>query len=89
MLLMHAGLRHGSVCALAFGYLSHLAADMLTPQGLRLAWPMRHTWGIPLCRTGSPAESIIVLTLSFALVWWGVRHGSVTSWRALLGPLWH
>jgi len=54
---------------LVVGYLSHLAADLLTPAGLRLAWPMKGTWALPLCRTGSPFEPLVVaLMLSWA---WG------------------
>src|SRR3954452_11092821 len=45
VLLSQAGYRRGLVSALALGYLSHLAADMMTPRGLRLAWPLRRTWG--------------------------------------------
>src|ERR1700709_2628205 len=41
MALAHFGYRRTGVSALAVGYLSHLAADMLTPKGLRLAWPLR------------------------------------------------
>lgn len=68
-LLVHAGSRRGAASALAVGYLSHLAADMLTPRGLRLAWPLRRTWGLPVCRTGSPAETIIVILLVCGLAW--------------------
>jgi inner membrane protein len=89
VLLMHAGIRHAAVCALAVGYLSHLAADMLTPQGLRLAWPMRGTWGIPLCRTGSATESVIVATLACGLLWWAFRHSPAADLRALLDPRWN
>ncbi len=54
---------------LVVGYLSHLAADLLTPGGLRLAWPLKGTWALPLCRTGSPFEPLVVaLVLSWA---WG------------------
>jgi inner membrane protein len=74
-LLSHAGYRWAGIAALSVGWLSHLAADMLTPQGLRLLWPMRGTWGLPLCRTGSPAESFIVLTLGCGVAWWVFRHG--------------
>ncbi len=55
---------------IAVGYLSHLAADLLTPHGLRLAWPLRRRWALPLCRTGSPAEPVIVGAL---LLWSGWR----------------
>lgn len=74
-LLSQAGYRRGAVSALAVGYLSHLAADMLTPQGLRLAWPHRRTWGIPLCRTGSPMEPVIVVGLLCGIAWWLLTHG--------------
>jgi inner membrane protein len=78
-LLLHAGYRWGGVVALAVGYLSHLGADMLTPRGLRLAWPLRGTWGFPLCRTGSPAEPVIVLALTGALAWWFFWHGRMAA----------
>lgn len=61
--LMHGGYSRAIIAALAIGYLSHLAADMLTPRGLRLAWPLRRVWGWPVCRTGSPAEPVIVAGL--------------------------
>src|SRR6201995_89350 len=44
VLLQHEQFQRGVVAALAVGSLSHLAADMLTPRGLRLAWPLRKTW---------------------------------------------
>jgi inner membrane protein len=54
---------------LVVGYLSHLAADLLTPGGLRLAWPLKGVWSLPLCRTGSAFEPLVVaLVLSWA---WG------------------
>ncbi len=68
-LLAWAGYRRGTVSALAIGYLSHLAADMLTPRGLRLAWPLRRTWGLPLCRTGSPMEPVIVAVACVSACW--------------------
>jgi inner membrane protein len=74
LLLLHAGYHRGGVLALAVGYLSHLAADMLTPRGLRLAWPLCRTWGFPLCRTGSPTEPIIVAALTFGIGWWFLVH---------------
>ncbi len=62
-LLMQRGYSRDITAALAVGYLSHLAADLLTPRGLRLAWPLRRTWGWPICSAGSPAEPIIVVSL--------------------------
>lgn len=63
VVLTHGGYARVVTAALAVGYLSHLAADMLTPRGLRLAWPLRKTWGFPVCNTGSPAEAIVVTGL--------------------------
>jgi inner membrane protein len=73
-LLLHAGYRRGWVSALVIGYLSHLAADMLTPKGLRFAWPMKQVWALPICRTGSPAEPAIVLAFVGCVAWWFIRH---------------
>ena len=73
-LLLHAGYRRAGISALVIGYLSHLAADMLTPQGLRLAWPLPRTWGFPLCRTDSPMEPIIVTVIAGGTAWWLLRH---------------
>jgi inner membrane protein len=69
-LLVHLGTSHVASAALALGYLSHLAADMLTPKGLRLAWPSRRTWGFALCRTGSAAETAIVVVVAAGALWW-------------------
>ncbi|HTJ89137.1 MAG TPA: metal-dependent hydrolase [Acidocella sp.] len=77
-LLRHAGYQRGMVSALAVGYLSHLAADMLTPRGLRLAWPLRGNWGLPLCRTGSPMETTIVIALVCGIAWRLLVHGTRT-----------
>ncbi len=66
---------------LAVGYLSHLAADLLTPRGLRLAWPLRTTWAFPLCKTGSPFEPLIVALVLF----WA---GSGTLVPPLLHDVW-
>jgi inner membrane protein len=74
MVLLHAGYRRGGVSALAVGYLSHLGADMLTPQGLRLAWPLRGIWAFPLCRTDSGMESVVVALIVGGVGWWLWRH---------------
>jgi inner membrane protein len=66
-LLLHAhGVSRTVSDPLVTGYLSHLAADLLTPAGLRLAWPLRGSIAVPLCRTGSLTEMLIVAA---ALVW--------------------
>jgi len=66
---------------LAVGYLSHLAADLLTPGGLRLAWPLRRTWALPLCKTGSAFEPLVVALVLF----WA---GSGTLVPPLLQEVW-
>jgi inner membrane protein len=48
------------VDAIVVGYLSHLVADLLTSRGLRLMWPSRLHFAIPLCKAGSMTEWIIV-----------------------------
>jgi len=72
--LLESDYHQAQIWPLAIGYASHLMADMLTPRGLRLAWPMRRNWSIPLCRTGSPTEGIVV-ALILGLAWWSVSHG--------------
>jgi len=68
-LALQAGVWRSAAWAFVVGYLSHLAADLLTPRGLRLAWPLRRTWSVPLCRTGSPAEPVIVLAFIAGIAW--------------------
>ncbi len=70
-LLEHYGFGRPAVTAIAVGYLSHLAADGLTTRGLRLAWPARRTFGLPVCRTGSLGERLVV-TLFVGLAAWRV-----------------
>ncbi len=77
LLLRWDGVAHAVAAPLLVGYLSHLAADLLTSSGLRLTWPLRHRVVIPLCRTGSLGEAAIAAGL---LVWiaaslFGLRAG--------------
>jgi inner membrane protein len=60
MVLRWQGFHRATVDPLVVGYLSHLAADVLTTSGVRLAWPSQRRQAIPLCRTGSFGESVIV-----------------------------
>ena len=75
--LASQGAGRAAIAPLVVGYLAHLAADLLTPQGLRLAWPLQRTFALPLCRTGSAREALIVA----ALLAWSVV--------ALAGPRLH
>lgn len=79
--LLRGGAPRWVVDPLAVGYLSHLAADLLTPGGLRLAWPLRRTWALPLCKAGSPFEPLVVALLLF----WA---GSGTLVPPLLHDVW-
>ncbi len=58
--LLLAGSGRGPLAPLAVGYLSHLGGDFLTPRGLPLAWPLKRRWALPLLRTGSAAEPLLV-----------------------------
>ncbi len=81
-LLLRQGLPREVVAPLAVGYLSHLAADLLTPGGLRLAWPFRGTWALPLCRTGSPMEPLVVAALLCGAGWNALSRPEVgNAWR--------
>lgn len=58
------GLSRAVIDPLVIGYLSHLAADLLTTGGLRLAWPSPKRQAIGICRTGSFLETVIVAALA-------------------------
>jgi inner membrane protein len=62
------GVSRAIIDPVVVGYLSHLGADLLTTRGLRLAWPLQRRFAIPLCRTGSPMEAMIVAGLA---IWTG------------------
>jgi inner membrane protein len=68
LLLRWQGLTRGIIAPVVVGYLSHLAADFFTSSGLRLAWPLHRRYALPLCKTGSPAESVIVVLFA---IWVG------------------
>lgn len=73
-LLQSAGMAVGIVLPLVIGYLSHLFADMLTPSGLRFAWPLAGRWSLPICRTGSRGEILVVAILLSAAVLSSLDH---------------
>ena len=64
LLLRSGGASRTFAVPLVVGYLSHLLADLLTPGGLPLAWPLRRRFSLPLCRTGSLLEPLIVAGLA-------------------------
>ena len=79
LLLRWRGLGRAVVDPLVVGYLSHLAADLLTSEYFELAWPLRRRFAIPLCKTGSPGELVIVMSL---VVWVGA---TVLGMRPVVG----
>lgn len=70
--------------ALALGYLSHLAADSLTPSGVPLLWPVKKRFGIGLCTTGGPMETLIVAVVAGASAYLGLGHPHWPSLHHLL-----
>lgn len=86
VLLLQAGRHPGAVCALAIGYASHLAADMLTPQGLPLTWPLRLTWRVPIYRTGSRREAFVVAVVLCGVAWWLSAHWPSAQWSLARWP---
>lgn len=59
----------GWAAPLVIGYLSHLAADGLTPSGVPLLWPMKHRFTLNLCSTGSFIEMGLVALIALAGGW--------------------
>ncbi|MCR6629565.1 MAG: metal-dependent hydrolase [Magnetospirillum sp.] len=51
------------------GYLSHLAADALTPSGVPLLWPSRRRFTLNLCETGSFIEMGLVAAVAVLGGW--------------------
>ena len=78
-LLLHGAVPRAVAAPLAVGYLSHLVADLLTPGGLRLLWPLRNNFALPLVRTGSPFEPLVV---ALVLAWVGSATFSRPDLRA-------
>lgn len=67
-LLHRHGFANGVVAPLVVGYASHLLADFLTSGGLRLLWPLRPVYRLPLCRTGSVTEVVLVALVAIWVV---------------------
>ncbi|MYM92749.1 metal-dependent hydrolase [Duganella vulcania] len=71
MALLGATSFHSSSLAMALviGYLSHLVGDFFTNSGIPLAWPLKRRYVIPLLKTGSFAEYLLMVVLCFVLFW--------------------
>ena len=71
--LLALALARGDVAlavAAAAGYVSHLAADSLNPQGVPWLWPWAGRFGLPLVQTGSLVEKLAVIPLALLSVAW-------------------
>ncbi len=58
--------------AFAVGYLSHLAADALTYQGIPILWPTRSRLALGLVRTGGTREAVVVGLMLAGLGAWAL-----------------
>ncbi|MBE5024292.1 metal-dependent hydrolase [Olsenella sp. DSM 107455] len=58
--------------SVALGFATHLALDALTYRGLRLFWPLGHSFSARLCKTGGVADAccLVAALLTCALVGW-------------------
>ena len=77
-LMLIRGMEPGAMLArlvepLAVGYLSHLAADALTPAGVPLLWPWKRRFALPLCSSGGLMEMAVVAALLGASAWVALR----------------
>ncbi|WP_368900204.1 metal-dependent hydrolase [Mixta calida] len=92
--LLRMNLPHGwpvptdAMHGMVLGYLSHIAADMLTPAGVPLLWPCRWRFRLPLLTTkaGNQLERIFCLALVMGALWFppGMPHFSAEDWPAKL-----
>ena len=63
----------------AVGMLSHLAADAITDHGVPLFWPWRQHFGLPLFRTGSLQEHVVVFLVVAGTAWWAFGLGDLVQ----------
>jgi inner membrane protein len=69
--LWHFTGQHQAALAVLVGYASHIAADMLTPAGVALFWPLAAPVAVPrwlAIRTGSATEGVLGVLLVLALL---------------------
>jgi inner membrane protein len=49
----------GACIGVVLGYASHIAADMLTVEGVELFWPEKRNYGVAKLKTGGTGEAVI------------------------------
>ncbi|MBO8159604.1 metal-dependent hydrolase [Thermosyntropha sp.] len=54
-------LPHDILLGVLIGYLSHILLDILNPAGVRVFWPIPINLALPLVRTGSLIEYLVIL----------------------------
>lgn len=68
------------------GYLSHIAADMLTPAGVPLLWPCRWRFRLPLVnpQKGNQWERALCVVLCVCALWLpqSVQHNEAIRWSS-------
>lgn len=64
----------GAEPALALGWGSHLALDLLTPAGVPLLWPWGRRFSLPAVRTGSWADRLLGVSFLAAAGWLWFRR---------------
>lgn len=73
---------------MVLGYLSHIAADMLTPAGVPLLWPCRWRFRLPLLNSqkGNQLERVLCLLLVGYAMWFSPDspHFGANGWPAQL-----
>ncbi|MGY0162463.1 metal-dependent hydrolase [Edwardsiella tarda] len=85
------GIPADALQAMIIGYLSHLLADMLTPAGVPLLWPIRWRFRLPLLvtRQGNQLERVLCLALvGFSLYWQGNLMPLMTLIQHYTGRYW-
>lgn len=59
---------HWATLTACVAYISHIIADMLTPRGVPLLYPIiRNSWGLGLIRTGSLIERFLAVGMVMAI----------------------
>lgn len=76
---------HYTLTALAIGYAAHIAADMLTRQGVPLLWPVHWPLSLLPLTTGGAVESLIAFV---AGGWLALAALDRMGIRISLGPIW-
>jgi len=67
------------VPAFVVGHVSHMFADLFSPRGIQLFWPLNLFIKIPIITTGGFGEYILALAFCAALLVYWVHFGSLSG----------